>query len=139
MGFEEFRSSRRCLYIETEVVESSYERERFFLVGIGYRCEYRAVVYYLHSGRLKRFVERSCKAVVISYRLSRGFHFGGEVCVKTAELREGERRYFYIVALLFGRIYIENALLGKRFSENCERSYIRKRVACGFGKEWNRA
>ena len=71
---EESCCARSAYYIESEVIEAADQRQSLSLIISGERREYRAVVAELGPRCSESLVQSSVQLVVVSYRLSGGFH-----------------------------------------------------------------
>ena len=132
---KELGSTLGSLDIEAEVVEAADERKRLLLITVGDSSHYSTVVLKVHAGCLERLIERTVVLIVIADSLTGGLHLGGEICVKTAELVEGEHGNLNVPSLLLLGIEVKDALLLQGLAKDTLGGNISKAVACCLGEE----
>ena len=136
---EEGGGAGRGLDVEAHVVEAAHQRQGFLPVLAGDRDKDGAVVLQLHARGLQRLVHGAAELVVIADGLAGGLHLGREVGVQTLDLVPGEDGDLDVMALLFIRVEIEEALLLQAFAQDDLGGDVREGVARGLGQEGHRA
>ena len=128
------------LDVEAEVVEAADERQCLLLILIGDGGQHRAVIHDVHARGLQRLVERAGEGVIVADGLTGRLHFGREVSVKAAQLREREGGRLDVPALLLlGGVQLGDALLAQRLAENGQRCDVGQRPAGRLREEGHRA
>ena len=88
MILQEVCRTDRGLDIETELVETSDQRKRFFLIFVREGNNNGTIVLHLDAGCLKRLKERTVQALIVTDRLTGGLHLRREVSIHTVEFLE---------------------------------------------------